>query len=130
MHPHEFIFSGTTIVSLHIIPILYSLTLAFDATFCISCQRAVRNKNAEYLHSSINYQHLMFNCINRHKSTLNWKFILILTNGPGGSVGIATDYGLDGPGSNCGGDENFCPSRPALGATQPPVPWIPSLSRG
>ena len=26
---------------------------------------------------------------------------------PGSSVGIATDYGLDSPGSNYGGDENF-----------------------
>jgi hypothetical protein len=41
--------------------------------------------------------------------------------GPGSSVGIATDYGLDGPGSNPGGDEIFRPSRPALGPTQPPV---------
>ena len=35
--------------------------------------------------------------------------------GPGSSVGIATDYGLDGPGSNPDGDEIFRPSRPALG---------------
>ena len=28
-------------------------------------------------------------------------------NGPGSSVGIATDYGLDGPGSNLGVDEIF-----------------------
>ena len=41
--------------------------------------------------------------------------------GPGSSVGIATDYGLDGPGSNPGGDEIFRLSRPALGPTQPPV---------
>ena len=39
----------------------------------------------------------------------------------GSSVGIATDYGLDGPGSNPGEDENFRPSRPALGPTHPPV---------
>ena len=50
--------------------------------------------------------------------------------GPGGSVGIATDYGLDGPGSNPGGDEIFRLSRPALGPTQRPVKWVPGLSRG
>ena len=48
----------------------------------------------------------------------------------GSSVGRATDYGLEGPGSNPGGDEIFCPSRPALGLTQLPVKWIPGLSRG
>ena len=39
-------------------------------------------------------------------------YILIFTTllhvlGPGSSVGIATDYGLDEPGSNPGGDEIF-----------------------
>jgi len=34
---------------------------------------------------------------------------------------IATDYGLDGPGSNPGGDEIFRPSSPVLSSTQPPV---------
>ena len=38
--------------------------------------------------------------------------------GPGSSVGIATDYGLDGLGSNPGWDEIFRPSRPALGLVQ------------
>ena len=42
-------------------------------------------------------------------------------SGPGSSVGIATYYGLDGPGSNPGGDEIFRPSRPTLGPTQPTV---------
>jgi len=48
----------------------------------------------------------------------------------GSSVGIATDYGLDGPVSNAGGDEIFRPSRPALGPTQPPVKCVPGRSQG
>ena len=36
-------------------------------------------------------------------------------SGPDSSVSIVTDYELDGPGSNPGGDEVFRSSRPALG---------------
>jgi len=49
---------------------------------------------------------------------------------PGSLVSMANDYGLDGPGSNPGGDEIFRPSRRALGSTQPPIQWVPGLSRG
>jgi len=44
------------------------------------------------------------------------------------SVGIATDYELDGPGSIPGGDGIFRTSRLALGPTQPPVNSVPGLS--
>ena len=47
--------------------------------------------------------------------------------GPGSSVGIATGYGLDGPGSNTVGDEIFRPSSQALGPNQPPVKCVPGL---
>ena len=40
--------------------------------------------------------------------------------GPGSSVGIATDYGLDGPGIESWWGEIFRASRPALGPNQPP----------
>ena len=51
-------------------------------------------------------------------------------SGSGSSVAIATDYGLDGPGSNPGEDEIFRPSRPALGPTQAPVKWVPGVKCG
>ena len=50
--------------------------------------------------------------------------------GPGSSVGIATDYVMDGPGSNPSRDKIFRPSRLALGPTQPPVQWVSRLFRG
>jgi len=56
--------------------------------------------------------------------------ILQNRNGPGSSVGIASELGLDGPGSSPGWDEIFRPSRPALAPTQPPVIWVQGLSRG
>ena len=53
------------------------------------------------------------------------------SSGPGSVVGIATAYGLDVPGIEYRWGRDFPHLyRPALRPTQPPVQWIPGLSRG
>jgi hypothetical protein len=50
---------------------------------------------------------------------------------PGSSVDIVTAYGLDGPGIESRWGRDFPHlSRPAMRPTQPPVQWVPVLSRG
>ena len=77
----------------------------------------------KYRHSNVNYA-----------TTTAPKPLIIqyqqIIRGPGSSVGIATDYGLDGPEIESRWGEIFSPSRPALGPTQPPVQWVLGLSRG
>jgi len=51
--------------------------------------------------------------------------------GPGSSFGIATEQRAGRSGiKNPGGDEIFRPSRPTLGANQPPVHGYPVFPRG
>jgi hypothetical protein len=52
------------------------------------------------------------------------------SSGPGSSVSIASGYGLDGPGIEFQWGRDFPHlSRPSLKPTQPPVQWVPGLSR-
>ena len=49
----------------------------------------------------------------------------------GSSVGIATGYGLDGPGIESQWGQDFPHlSRPAVGPTHSPIQWVLGLSRG
>jgi hypothetical protein len=55
----------------------------------------------------------------------------MLGSEPGSVVGIATGYGLDGPRIEPWWGRDFPHlSIPALGPTQPPVQWVPGISRG
>jgi len=55
---------------------------------------------------------------------------IIIIMGPGISVAIANGYGLDGSGIESRWGRDFPHlSRPALGHTQPPVQWVPGISR-
>jgi hypothetical protein len=55
----------------------------------------------------------------------------LMRRGPGSVVGIATLYALDGPGIESRWGREFPHlSRPVLRPTQPPVQWVPGLSRG
>jgi hypothetical protein len=56
---------------------------------------------------------------------------LYTVSGPGSVVGIATGYGLDGPGIEFRWRRDFPHlSTPVQGLTQPPIQWAPGLSRG
>ena len=60
-------------------------------------------------------------------------FLVRLTGnrGPGSIVGIATGYGVDGPGIEPRWWRDFPHlSRPVLRPTQPPLQWVPDFSPG
>jgi len=56
-------------------------------------------------------------------------FIYLFICGPGSSDGLATNYGLDGPGSNTGGDD-FPPVQTGPGTHPTFCKRVPGLSRG
>jgi hypothetical protein len=62
---------------------------------------------------------------------LFFHFLLIFSVGRDSSVGIATRYGLDGPGIESRWGRDFPhPSKPAVGPTQPPTLCVLVFSRG
>ena len=63
-------------------------------------------------------------------NTYKYSYKVCYVVGRDSSVGIATRYGLDGPGIESRWRRDFLhPSRQALGPTQSPIQWAPGLSR-
>ena len=57
--------------------------------------------------------------------------LYVVSVGRDSSVGIATRYGLHGPGIESRWGRDFShPSRQALGPIQPPIQWVPGLFLG
>jgi len=87
--------------------------------------------NTEHVASRL---HLPKNKITEFKVTdMTYTYFIVFPGSVGrdGSVGIATRYGLDGPGIDSRWGRDFQhPSRPALGPTQPPIHWVPGLFLG
>jgi hypothetical protein len=76
-------------------------------------------------------RHIVLSSVAYSDCAIFFSHYTIKGGGRDSSVGIATGYGLEGPGIESRWGRDFShTSRPALGSTQPPVQWVPGLSRG
>ena len=94
-------------------------------------QRLTTINLRQYLATISLCQHLSTISLCQHLANINLRQYVAIIVGRDSSVGIATRYGLEGPGDQIPTWHDFPhPSRPALGPTQPLKQWAPALSRG
>jgi len=77
-----------------------------------TCKEEIKDNTKWHLVGLSVLSRYMYSTIKHVHCNVCYSQVHTLKCGPGSLVGIATDYGLDGPGSNPGGDEIFRPSRP------------------
>ena len=108
------------------IPFFLTQARNLQFLFCIFLCVFLIHFNAS-LHLSFNFRRPLRNVWQLLHYRYQFKYCAITDS----SVGIATRYGLDGPGIESRWGRDFPhPSRLALGLTQPPIQWVPDLSRG
>ena len=90
-----------------------------------STSRQFSSSNTKHCHQKQSWASSIQSSRSHH--IYGWHFVRY---GPSSSVGIATDCELGGPGIESRWGEIFRPTGPTLGPTQPPVQWVPGLSRG
>jgi hypothetical protein len=104
----------------------HTVTLHIPIISRITAQCDVKSSQ----HAAIRFNVCWCSCRSyRNKSKFDPAFYV--SGGRNSSVGIATRYGLDGPGIESRWGRDVSPtSRPALGPNHAPTQWVPSLSRG